>query len=199
MGSLTGKTVLITGASRGIGYAIARNFAAENAQKVILVSRGKDALDRARHNITQISDAEVLVRPGDVHNRTFWNQMRNVVYPRLNFPQKDNVDILVNAAGIAHSSLIVTTSHDLVESIIQTNLIGTIWACRLVAKAMVRQHRSIENTACIINFASLLGLKGGKGSVAYAASKAGVLGIERYDPHNACLSEHCRSYEVFGS
>ena len=74
----------------------------------------------------------------------------------------------------------VATSPDLIESVVQTNLMGTIWACRLVAKAMLRQRRIKENTGCIINVASLLGLKGGKGSVAYAASKAGVLGTGLY-------------------
>ena len=83
----------------------------------------------------------------------------------------------MNAAGVAHSSLLVTTTSELVEDVIQTNLMGTIWGCQVVARAMVRQRRQAHNTGCIINVASLLGMKGGKGSTAYAASKAGVLGM----------------------
>ncbi|MCJ1433452.1 hypothetical protein MMC27_002814 [Xylographa pallens] len=66
-----------------------------------------------------------------------------------------------------------------VEQVIQTNLMGTIWGCQIIAKAMIRQHREPSNTACIINVASLLGIKGGRGSTVYAASKAGVLGLTR--------------------
>lgn len=76
MGALRGKTVLITGASRGIGFAIARLFAAENAQTIFLVGRREDALNRARQSITQISNTEVVIRPGDVQSRTFWDGMR---------------------------------------------------------------------------------------------------------------------------
>ena len=79
MGVLTGKTVLITGASRGIGFAIAQVFTAENAQKIILVGRRADALDQARQSITQISDTEVVMRPGDVQSKTFWDQLRKDV------------------------------------------------------------------------------------------------------------------------
>lgn len=86
------------------------------------------------------------------------------------------MDILVNAAGIAHSSLLITTKHALIDQVVQTNLMGTIWGCQSVAKAMVRQRRKADDTGCMINVSSLLGVKGGWGSTAYAASKAGVLG-----------------------
>ena len=86
------------------------------------------------------------------------------------------MDILVNAAGIAHSSLLVTTKPTLIDQIVQTNLVGTIWGCQSVARAMVRQRRKADDTGCIINVSSLLGVKGGRGSTAYAASKAGVIG-----------------------
>ena len=89
------------------------------------------------------------------------------------------MDILVNAAGMAHSSLLVTTTSKLVEDVIQTNLMGTVWGCQIIARAMLRQRRQAHDTGCIINVASLLAIKGGKGSTAYAASKAGVLGMYR--------------------
>ena len=76
MGALTGKTVLITGASRGIGFAITRTFAAENAKKIILVGRGEDALSRASQCIRQISNTEVVTSPGDVRSTIFWDDMR---------------------------------------------------------------------------------------------------------------------------
>ena len=86
----------------------------------------------------------------------------------------------MNAAGISHSSLLVATKAELVQEVVQTNLMGSIWACRAVAKAMIGQRRKAENTGCIINVASLLGSKGGKGSTVYSASKAGILGKESH-------------------
>ena len=100
---------------------------------------------------------------------------------KLKHRKKKEVDILVNAAGIAHSSLLVTTKPELVQDVVNTNLLGTIWACRAVAKAMIGQRRKADNTGCIINVASLLGIKGGKGSTVYSASKAGILGKEYQD------------------
>lgn len=82
----------------------------------------------------------------------------------------------MNAAGVAHSSLLVTTKPELLEQVVRTNLMGTMWGCQVMAKVMVRQRREAGDTGCIINVASLLGVKGGRGSTAYAASKAGVLG-----------------------
>ena len=86
------------------------------------------------------------------------------------------------------------------EQVIQTNLMGTIWGCQIIAKAMIRQRREPSNTACIINVASLLGVKGGRGSTVYAASKAGVLGtyfaVIIRTVGDLCS---CRSYEITGS
>jgi len=69
------------------------------------------------------------------------------------------------------------TSAELIDEVVDTNLMGTIWACQSIGKSMLQQKRTPLNTACIINVASLLGIKGGTGSAAYAASKAGVIGL----------------------
>ena len=110
------------------------------------------------------------------------------------------VDILVNAAGVAHSSLLVAMTADTVEQVVETNLMGTIWGCQIIGKAMLRQRREPSNTACIINVASLLGIKGGKGSTIYAASKAGVIGMSSAEIARTIgdLSS-CRSYEITSS
>jgi NAD(P)-dependent dehydrogenase (short-subunit alcohol dehydrogenase family) len=69
--------------------------------------------------------------------------------------------------------LLVATQEEQIERVLQTNLMGTIWACQIVAKSMMRRKKG-----CIVNISSLLGVKGGKGSAAYAASKAGILGLQ---------------------
>lgn len=100
---------------------------------------------------------------------------------------------------MTHSSLLVTTKPELLEQVVQTNLIGTMWGCQIVSKVMMRQRREKSNTGCIINVASLLGMKGGRGSTAYAASKAGVLGRELPDVLQSRVEiNDCRSYSVIG-
>jgi NAD(P)-dependent dehydrogenase (short-subunit alcohol dehydrogenase family) len=113
-------------------------------------------------------------------------EQRNGWFWCLSFQENDikslgqpDVDVLVNAAGLTHASPFVTTTAALVEDVLDSNLKGTLWGCQVIAKNMMRQRRKAGDTSCIINVSSLLGLKGGKGSVVYAASKAGVIGIEQ--------------------
>jgi NAD(P)-dependent dehydrogenase (short-subunit alcohol dehydrogenase family) len=98
----------------------------------------------------------------------------------------------VNAAGITHYTALFTTQPDLLEEVVHTNLMGTMLSCKIVGRLMMGKKSTdggsslqyleltietmLTNTGCIINISSLLGLKGGKGSVGYAASKAGVIG-----------------------
>jgi NAD(P)-dependent dehydrogenase (short-subunit alcohol dehydrogenase family) len=81
----------------------------------------------------------------------------------------------------------VTTSPDVVENVLGTNLRGTIWGCQAVAKTMLLQKREANDTGCIINVSSLLAVKGGRGSMVYAASKAGVLGKGKSGKAGSCL------------
>ncbi|MCJ1398451.1 hypothetical protein MMC11_001651 [Xylographa trunciseda] len=167
--ALAGKNVIITGASRGIGFAIARLFATNGVERMLLLGRS-NTLAQAAQAISHGTATRTQVAIGDVKDRSVWVTLSQ---------HMPKVDLLVNAAGVAHSSLLVTTSLGMVEQVIQTNLMGSIWGCQVIGKAMMRQRRETCNTACIINVASLLGIKGGKGSTVYAASKAGVLGLTR--------------------
>lgn len=78
----------------------------------------------------------------------------------------------MNAAGITHYSPLFATTEELLQKLLYTNLMGTMLGCKTIGKAMLGN----ANGGCIINVASLLGLKGGKGSAGYVASKAGVIG-----------------------
>lgn len=78
----------------------------------------------------------------------------------------------MNAAGITHFSPLFATTEELLERIVNTNLMGTMLGCKTVGKGMLGN----KDGGCIINVASLLGLKGGKGSTGYVASKAGIIG-----------------------
>lgn len=176
------STCLITGASRGIGRAIAIAFAREGA-RCLLVSRSASALtttlelcNNARGSIGR----NHAILPGDISTRDFW-----AAVDKEEALQGDagKVDVLVNAAGVAQGSLFVRTSPSRIEEIMQTNLMGTMYASRWAAKKMLKNMPGSSPPEArrghILNISSLLATQGGVGSVAYAASKAGALGLTR--------------------
>ncbi|KAI9821916.1 MAG: hypothetical protein M1827_002498 [Pycnora praestabilis] len=166
--SLQNRKCIVTGASRGIGLSIAKCFAKAGAS-CVLVGRNTYSLEKAVSGLLQDDegDRKHCVRVGDVGDRMFWETLGK---------EMADVDILVNAAGMTHSSLLMATKSELVKKVIQTNLMGTIWGCQIMSKHMLRRKAA---DSCVINVSSLLGVKGGKGSAAYAASKAGILGLTR--------------------
>lgn len=184
---LSGLHAIVTGASRGIGLSIAQLLASRGAS-LTLISRSAASLDSAHSSLPNPSQHHVLA--GDVSSRSFWNELK--------LDKNERVDLLVNSAGISHQSLYLRTSEDLIENVVQTNLMGTMWACKSVGRKMLRQRSLAEDgkdgdgaggekdkvrraigRGVIVNVASLLGVHGGLGSAAYAASKAGVVGFTR--------------------
>lgn len=90
------------------------------------------------------------------------------------------MDILVNAAGVSHTSLLPLTSDSTITNNLTTNLQGTILACRALTRRIIRRRDSGgDATKCIINISSLLGSKGGVGATTYAATKAGITALTR--------------------
>ncbi|OBT57206.1 hypothetical protein VE04_02703 [Pseudogymnoascus sp. 24MN13] len=165
------KHVIITGASGGIGRAIASRFASEGA-KCTLIGRTESKLQASLRELSTLRDHRIVV--GDVGKEAFWKDLAKKMKE-----DKDHCDVLVNAAGITHYSLLVRTPAATVDEVIDTNLRGTILGCQHMIKDMMRKKTGTFKPCCIINIASLLGVKGGRGSSVYAASKAGVLGFTR--------------------
>lgn len=197
---LKGARCVITGASNGIGRAIAQDFARKGA-RCLLIGRDETRLNDTFLSCTLPSDPNLLfhnMKIGDISKREFWTtlNLKDLLPAELSTelpseftkqhkqdykrdpissnPHPHGVDILVNAAGITHSSLLLTTSPSLIESTIQTNLMGTLWASQILGKQMLRQKSGV-----VVNVASLLAVQGGAGAAAYAASKAGVVGLTR--------------------
>ncbi|KAG0642052.1 hypothetical protein HOY80DRAFT_918103 [Tuber brumale] len=161
--SLSKKLVLVTGASRGIGLSISQKFAHAGAS-LILISRTKPHLDAALSTLPPGGEHQCIA--GDVGDPELWEEVRGGCGKKL--------DILVNAAGITHYSLLMATKSETIQEVIRTNLVGSVLGCRAMLRGMVRAR-----SGCIINISSVLGVKAGMGSVAYAASKAGVIGLTR--------------------
>lgn len=166
--NFSGLNCVITGASRGIGHAIASHFASLKAS-CFLVGRDEATLSSAAANLTAS-----LTRPeatpdisyiviDDVASTKSWEEIAKAC-PRPH--------VVVNAAGVSQNQVFLRTREEEWDKVLDTNLTGTMLGCRYAARQMLR----VKSGGCIVNISSLLAIRGGKGAVAYAASKAGVLG-----------------------
>lgn len=163
---LTDKTAIITGASRGIGDAIARNFAQAGANLVL----------NARHEFpeTLIKELEdyghgVVTVLGSVDDPTTGDQL---VAAALD--QFGSVDVLVNNAGITDDMLAMRMKPASFAKVVQVNLDGTFYVTQPAFKKMLKARAGV-----IINLASVVGLTGNIGQANYAASKAGIIGLTK--------------------
>lgn len=180
------RHVLITGGSRGIGLAIAQAFA-KHSYQCTLISRSKDKLETAVSNLTPRDlGAPHRYISGSIASPDFWSTTNFKDNGLLKGDDSSKVDVLVNCAGITQSRLFTTTPAEDIQNIVDTNLtalmLGTRFLLRnkyLSSTTKSRADAGFSHTPSIINVSSLLGVSGGHGAVAYAASKAGVLGFTR--------------------
>ena len=164
---LDGKVALVTGASRGIGRAIAKEFASQGA-KVALCARSVDALQAVAD---EIAAAGGCAQPFalDVSSADGVRAVVEAVTEHFG-----RLDILINNAGITRDGLIARMKDDAWEEVLNTNLRGAFYLPRAAAKIMMRQR-----CGKIVNISSVVGLTGNPGQANYAASKAGLIGMTR--------------------
>jgi len=161
------KVAIVTGASRGIGAAIARKFCREGAN-VMLCSRSETSVAAV---------AETLVSEGGSakHTQTDVSIRSDVTaLVDLTLQEFSRIDVLVNNAGITQDALLMRMKDEAWETVLQANLTGTMYCIRAVLRAMMRQK-----SGRIINIASVVGLMGNAGQANYAASKAGIIGLTK--------------------
>ncbi|KAF2637899.1 3-oxoacyl-reductase [Massarina eburnea CBS 473.64] len=169
------KCALITGGSRGIGLSIAQ-LLSRNNYSCTLISRSDSSLKSALATLHPVPDG---IPPhnyisGDISRPNFWQTNIHKL--------TSSYKVLVNCAGITQSQLFVRTMPGDMQNIIDTNLTALMIGTRFLIRNRSSQEsdgRMKEHSPVVINVASLLGLHGGYGAVAYAASKAGVLGFTR--------------------
>ena len=164
---LTGKTAIVTGASRGIGAAIARKLC-EAGANVALCSRSAEAVAAIADTLnsegyTAISTAADISKKGDVE------ALIKTVLDRFS-----QIDILVNNAGITRDTLLMRLQDEDWDAVLQTNLTGTMYCTRAVMRPMLRQR-----SGRIINISSVIGIMGNPGQASYAAAKAGIIGFTK--------------------
>jgi len=169
MSSLSGKTALVTGASSGIGAAIAKKLANEGASVAINCYTGCDT--DAAGVVAEIEQAggHAAYFTADVTDSA---QCENMIAEVV--AEFGSLDILVNNAGITRDGLIVRMSDSDWSAVISTNLSGVFFCTRAAAKVMMKAR-----TGAIVNIASVIGLVGNAGQANYAAAKAGVIGLTK--------------------
>jgi 3-oxoacyl-[acyl-carrier protein] reductase len=165
--ALAGKVVVVTGASRGIGFAIA-SLLAEDGAAVVVSGRDADRLARASEEIEALGGTVVGV-VADVVSRQDADRLVDTARERFG-----RIDILVNNAGITRDGLLVRMKDADWDEVIGVNLRGAFLMMRAVSKTMVRQK-----SGRIINIGSTAGAMGNAGQVNYSAAKAGLIGMTK--------------------
>jgi 3-oxoacyl-[acyl-carrier protein] reductase len=164
--NLSGKVALVTGASRGIGAAVAKTLAAQGAT-VVAAARGSNAEDTASTITLSGGKADaVSLDVTDPANVEF------VVSAAI--ARHGRIDILVNNAGIAKDQLLVRMKREDWDAVIATNLTAAFTCSQAVLRPMMKQRGGR-----IINISSVVGQMGNAGQVNYAASKAGLIGMAK--------------------
>ena len=157
--SLDGKNALVTGASRGIGRAIAADLAVAGASVVVSYRTGAD-------------EAESLA--AEIGGRAVQADVSDPESARALVEGAGDLDILVNNAGVTRDGLLVRMSDEDWSTVIDTNLASCFYTCRAVARGMMKKR-----SGSIVNISSIVGLRGNWGQTNYAASKAGIIGFTK--------------------
>ncbi len=160
----TSRVALITGASRGIGAAIARTFAAAGYHLVLCCQNHLTELETIAKEIESQNAVTVRCHKGDVSDADF---VRGMVEESLR--EFEQIDVLVNNAGISMVGLLQDLADEDWERILSVNLSSVFYACKAVIPSMIRQQ-----SGCIINLSSVWGNVGASCEVAYSATKGGV-------------------------
>jgi 3-oxoacyl-[acyl-carrier protein] reductase len=157
--SLEGKLALVTGASRGIGRAVAEELARAGASVVVGYRSGKDEAEELAAAIGGRAVQADVSSPDDA---------RRLV------EEAGDVDILVNNAGLTRDGLLARMPDDDWRTVIETNLSSVFYTCRAVTRPMMKKRGG-----SIVNISSIVGVHGNWGQTTYAASKAGIIGFTK--------------------
>ena len=163
---LTGRVALVTGASRGIGRAIAKRLAGQGAT-VVAAARG----DNAAATVKEIADAG---GKAEVASLDVGDAEASTTFVNGAFDRHGRIDILVNNAGIAKDQLLLRMKRDEWDEVIATNLTPVFTLTQAVLKPMIRQR-----SGRVICISSVVGQAGNPGQANYAASKAGLIGFAK--------------------
>jgi 3-oxoacyl-[acyl-carrier protein] reductase len=157
--SLAGKTALVTGGSRGIGAAIARELAAAGASVVVGYRSGRD-------------EGEAIA--SEIGGRALQADVANAEDAKRLVEEAGDLDVLVNNAGTTRDGVLARMTDDDWRAVIETNLSSVFYTCRAVSRGMMKRR-----AGSIVNLSSIVGIHGNWGQTNYAASKAGIIGFTK--------------------
>ncbi|MDX1687563.1 MAG: 3-oxoacyl-[acyl-carrier-protein] reductase [Candidatus Promineifilaceae bacterium] len=168
-GHLTGKVAIVTGASRGIGRAIAEELAA-NGAGVVVNYRHSEAKAREVVDAIAANGGQAIAVQADVSDFAAARALVQTTKEELG-----RIDVLVNNAGTTRDTLLMMMKEDDWDTVLDTNLKSLFNCCKAVLRPMLRQKAGGR----IINISSVVGLAGQGGQTNYAASKAGIIGFTK--------------------
>lgn len=165
---LDGKTALVTGASRGIGRAVALCLAAEGARVAINYAGNVKAAEEVKASVEAAGGTAILCQADIADSAAVEAMIADVV------KEFGTIDILVNNAGITRDTLLMRMKDEDFAKVLDTNLKGVFYCTKAVSKLMMKKR-----SGRIVNMASVVGLVGNAGQTNYAAAKAGVIGFSK--------------------
>jgi 3-oxoacyl-[acyl-carrier protein] reductase len=157
--SLEGKTALVTGGSRGIGAAIARELGRAGAKVVVCYRSGGD-------------EAETVAN--EIGGRALQADVSEPEHAKRLVEEAGAVDVLVNNAGITRDGVLARMTDDDWRSVVETNLSSVFYTCRAVSRGMMKRRGG-----AIVNLSSIVGIHGNWGQTNYAASKGGIIAFTK--------------------
>lgn len=165
---LEGKVAVVTGASRGIGRAIALKLASLGATVVVNYNGSREKAEKVKQEIEDNGGNASIYQCNVSDYEACQNMIQSII------EEYGRIDILINNAGITRDGLLMKMSEADFDQVIDTNLKGAFNTTRFVTRQMLRQK-----SGRIINMASVVGVTGNVGQVNYAASKAGIIGLTK--------------------
>lgn len=168
MGRFTGKTAIVTGASRGIGRAIALLLGEEGAKVVVNYSGSEAKAAEVVETITKAGGDAIAFQA----NISETDQVKAMIDATME--AFGSIDMLVNNAGITRDNLLMRMKEDEWDDVININLKGVFLCTKAVTRQMMKQR-----SGKIVNLASIVGVTGNPGQANYVAAKAGVIGLTK--------------------
>lgn len=165
--NIQGKTVVVTGSARGIGFAIASAFAAQGAH-VVIIDLSADSVQNAVKSLSE----QGFSASGKVGNVTSGEAMEAVFAAIIS--ERGGIDCLVNNAGITRDNLLLRMKEEDWRMVLEINLTGSFICTQKVFKHMMKARQG-----SIINIASVIGIMGNAGQANYAASKGGLIAFTK--------------------
>ena len=165
---LKGKVALITGASRGIGRAVAVRLAEEGADIAINFAGNEKAANEVKIMVEKMGRRAMLVQADGAQQEAVVDMVQSVI------KEMGTIDILVNNAGIVRDGVLLRMKEENWDAVLDTNLKGVFHCTQAVTKLMMKKKQGR-----IINMTSVVGIMGNAGQANYAAAKAGVIGFSK--------------------